>query len=194
MHFADIETILNHFSGLVVVDEAYINFARQRSWISALSDYPNLVVLQTLSKAWGLAGLRIGITFASKEIIEIMKKVKPPYNISEPAQQLALQALDEVGQVNDMIRLLVDMRNALAEVFQQMPLVEAVYPSDANFILVKIKEARRVYAFLLEQGIVVRDRSKVQLCDECLRITVGTEQENTRLVDALAAWHEQATI
>lgn len=194
MHFTDIETILNHFSGLVVVDEAYINFARQRSWISALTDYPNLVVLQTLSKAWGLAGLRIGITLASKEIIDIMNKVKPPYNISEPAQQLALQALDEVGQVNDMIKLLVDMRDALADVFRQMSLVEAVYPSDANFILVKIKEARRVYAFLLEQGIVVRDRSRVQLCDECLRITIGTEQENTCLVDALAVWHEQVTI
>ncbi len=191
MHLEDIETVLNNFSGLVVVDEAYINFARQRSLIALLPDYPNLVVLQTLSKAWGLAGLRIGMAFASLEVVEIMNKVKPPYNISEPAQQLAIKALEEVGQVNDMITLLVDMREALAAVFRQMPLVEAVYPSDANFLLVKIQQAHQVYEFLLDKGIVVRDRSRVQLCDDCLRITIGTEQENTLLVDALVAWHEQ---
>jgi histidinol-phosphate aminotransferase len=191
MHLEDIETVLNNFSGLVVVDEAYINFARQRSLIALLPDYPNLVVLQTLSKAWGLAGLRIGMAFASLEVVEIMNKVKPPYNISEPAQQLAIKALEEVGQVNDMITLLVDMREALAAVFRQMPLVEAVYPSDANFLLVKIQQAHQVYEFLLDKGIVVRDRSRVQLCDDCLRITIGTEQENTLVVDALAAWHEQ---
>lgn len=191
MHLEDIETVLNNFSGLVVVDEAYINFARQRSLIALLPDYPNLVVLQTLSKAWGLAGLRIGMAFASLEVVEIMNKVKPPYNISEPAQQLAIKALEEVGQVNDMITLLVDMREALAAVFRQMPLVEAVYPSDANFLLVKIQQAHQLYEFLLDKGIVVRDRSRVQLCDDCLRITIGTEQENTLLVDALVAWHEQ---
>lgn len=191
MHLEDIETVLNNFSGLVVVDEAYINFARQRSLIALLPDYPNLVVLQTLSKAWGLAGLRIGMAFASLEVVEIMNKVKPPYNISEPAQQLAIKALEEVGQVNDMITLLVDMREAMAAVFRQMPLVEAVYPSDANFLLVKIQQAHQLYEFLLDKGIVVRDRSRVQLCDDCLRITIGTEQENTLLVDALVAWHEQ---
>jgi histidinol-phosphate aminotransferase len=191
MNLEDIETVLNNFSGLVVVDEAYINFARQRSLISLLTDYPNLVVLQTLSKAWGLAGLRIGMAFASMAIVEIMNKVKPPYNISQPAQELALKALDEVGQVNDMITLLVDMREALAAVFRQMPFVEAVYPSDANFLLVKMQQAHQVYEFLLDKGIVVRDRSRVELCDNCLRITIGTEQENTLLVDALAAWYEQ---
>jgi histidinol-phosphate aminotransferase len=192
MQWQDIETILNHFNGLVVVDEAYINFARQRSWITALADYPNLVVLQTFSKAWGLAGLRIGMAFASTTIIEVIHRVKPPYNISQPAQELALKAMDEVEQVNDMIRLLVDMRDALAEVLSSMPEVEAVYPSDANFILVKIRQARSVYEFLLKEGIVVRDRSKVQLCDDCLRITIGTEQENTHLVDALIRWQESA--
>ena len=190
MQWQDVETILNHFNGLVVVDEAYINFARQRSWITALTDYPNLVVLQTLSKAWGLAGLRIGMAFASTAIIEVLQRVKPPYNISQPAQELALQALDEVEQVNDMIRLLADMREALVEVLASMPEVEMVYPSDANFLLVKIRDARRVYEFLLGDGIVVRDRSKVQLCEDCLRITVGTEQENTQLVDALIRWQE----
>ena len=190
MNLEDIETVLNNFSGLVVVDEAYINFARQRSLISLLTDYPNLVVLQTLSKAWGLAGLRIGMAFASIAMVEIMNKVKPPYNINQPAQELALKALDEVGQVNDMITLLVDMREALAAVFRQMPFVEAVYPSDANFLLVKMQQAHQVYEFLLDKGIVVRDRSRVELCDNCLRITIGTEQENTLLVDALAAWYE----
>ncbi|MCA6483246.1 MAG: histidinol-phosphate transaminase [Chitinophagaceae bacterium] len=190
MQWQDIETILNHFNGLVIVDEAYINFARQRSWITALTDYPNLVVLQTLSKAWGLAGLRLGMAFASTAIIEVLQRVKPPYNISQPAQELALKALEEVEQVNDMIRHLVDMRDALAEVLATMPEVETVYPSDANFLLVKIRNARKVYEFLLENGIVVRDRSKVQLCDDCLRITIGTEQENTHLVDALIRWQD----
>lgn len=181
----DIEMVLNNFNGLVVVDEAYINFARQRSWVQELQEYPNLVVLQTFSKAWGLAGLRLGMAFASPEIVEVMDRVKPPYNINQVTQELALQALEEVGQVNDMIRLLVDMRDALAEVLVQLPNVEKVYPSDANFLLVKIKDARGVYNKLLEQGIVVRDRSNVKLCEDCLRITIGTEQENTTLVDAL---------
>lgn len=186
---ADIETVLNNFSGLVVVDEAYINFAKQKSFIQELTDYPNLVVLQTLSKAWGLAGLRLGMAFASVAIIDILNKVKPPYNINQATQELVLKALDEVGQVNDMIRILVDMREAMAEVFRSMPTVEKVYPSDANFLLVKIAEARAVYAFLLTRGIVLRDRSNVQLCEDCLRITIGTEKENTLLVDAMQDWY-----
>jgi histidinol-phosphate aminotransferase len=188
---ADIEMVLNNFSGLVVIDEAYINFAKQKSFIQELADYPNLVVLQTLSKAWGLAGLRLGMAFASASVIEILDKVKPPYNINQATQDLVLKALEEVGQVNDMIRLLVDMRDALAEVFQSMPTVEKVYPSDANFLLVKIKDARKIYDFLLSKGIVVRDRSNVKLIEDCLRITVGTEKENTILVDAMQEWYAQ---
>jgi histidinol-phosphate aminotransferase len=189
----DIEMVLNNFSGIVVIDEAYINFARQKSFVQELKEYPNLVVLQTLSKAWGLAGLRLGMAFASQAIIEVMNKVKPPYNINQATQELVLKALEEVGQVNDMIKLLVDMREALAEVFTSMPTVETVYPSDANFILVKIKDARKVYEFLLTKGIVLRDRSNVQLCDNCLRITVGAEQENTQLVDAMQEWYVSQT-
>lgn len=185
----DIETLLNNFKGLVIVDEAYINFSKQKSFVQELTEYPNLVVLQTLSKAWGLAGLRLGMAFASASIIEILNRVKPPYNINQATQELVLTALEEVGQVNDMIRLLVDMRDALAEVFASMPTVETVYPSDANFILVKIKDARAVYEFLLTKGIVLRDRSNVQLCDDCLRITVGSEQDNTLLVDAMQDWY-----
>lgn len=185
---ADIEMVLNNFNGIVVIDEAYINFARQQSFVQELAEYPNLVVMQTLSKAWGLAGLRLGMAFASTAIIEVLNKVKPPYNINQSTQELVLTALEEVGQVNDMIRVLVDMREALAEVFRSIPTVEKVYPSDANFILVKMKDARKVYEFLLTKGIVLRDRSNVKLCEDCLRITVGTEQENTVLVDAMQEW------
>lgn len=183
---ADIEAVLNNFNGIVVIDEAYINFAKQKSFIQELNDYPNLVVMQTFSKAWGLAALRLGMAFASVEIIEVLNKVKPPYNINQATQEFALKALEEVGQVNDMIKILVDMRNALMEVFTQIPIVEKVYPSDANFFLVKINDARKVYEYLLTKGIVVRDRSNVQLCENCLRVTIGTEQENTLLVDAIA--------
>ncbi|MCW3110765.1 MAG: histidinol-phosphate aminotransferase [Segetibacter sp.] len=189
MNREDVETILNNFKGLVVVDEAYINFSRQKSFIQELNDYPNLVVLQTFSKAWGLAGLRLGMAFASKEIVEILNRVKPPYNINQVTQELALKALEEVGQVNDMIKELVQMRVALKGVFEKIPFVKKVYPSDANFLLVKVDNAKDIYHYLLSRGIVVRDRSNVQLCDNCLRITVGTEDENTELVEAMADWY-----
>lgn len=184
----DIETILNHFDGIVVVDEAYINFSKQKSFVQSLIDYPNLVVLQTLSKAWGLAGLRLGMCFASPEIVGYMNKVKAPYNINIVTQDLALQALEEVGQVNDMIQHLVDMRIALAEVIASMPHVIKVFPSDTNFLFVKIPHARKLYEYLLTEGIIVRDRSSLELCEDSLRITVGNEQENTALVDAMYHW------
>jgi histidinol-phosphate aminotransferase len=187
----DIETILNHFNGIVVVDEAYINFSKQKSFIQSLIDYPNLVVLQTLSKAWGLAGLRVGMCFASEAVVGYLNKVKAPYNISLVAQELVLKALDEVGQVNDMIQHLVDMRIALAEVIASMPYVEKVYPSDTNFLLVKIPNASKLYQYLCTQGIIVRDRSSLPNCADSIRITVGNEQENTLLVDAMAKWIDE---
>ena len=191
MHREDVETILNNFSGLVVVDEAYINFSRQKSFTQELDDYPNLVVMQTFSKAWGLAGLRLGTAFASAEIIEVLNRVKPPYNINQATQELALKALEEVGQVNDMTKEVVQMRAALKGVFEKIPFVQKVFPSDANFLLVKMEDARKIYEYLLTRGIVVRDRSSVKLCDNCLRITVGTEQENTELIEALMDWFVQ---
>lgn len=187
----DVEAVLNNFTGIVVIDEAYINFSRQKSFIQELTEYPNLVVMQTFSKAWGLAGLRLGMAFASTAIIEVMNRVKPPYNISQATQEIALQALENVGQVNDMIVELADMRDALTEVLKGMPGVQTVYPSDANFLLVKMDDARNVYEYLLTKAIVVRDRTKVKLCEDCLRITVGTEKENTDLVDALYEWAQQ---
>jgi histidinol-phosphate aminotransferase len=181
----DVEMVLNNFDGIVVVDEAYVNFSKQKSFAADLVDYPNLVILQTLSKAWGLAGIRLGMLFASVEIIEVLNKIKPPYNIGANTQELALQALDNYDQVNDMIYLLTDMRDALAEVLLQLQVVEKVYPSDANFLLVKVLDAKALYNYLLSRGIVVRDRSNVLLCENALRITIGTEEENTKLVDAL---------
>ena len=183
----DVEMILNNYFGLVILDEAYINFSRQRSFLQELNDYPNLVVMQTLSKAWGLAALRIGMSFASTEIINVMNKIKPPYNINQASQELALQALDELGQVNDMIHEIVKGRESLSRDLLKIPQVQNIYPSDANFLLVKISNAREVYEYLLDQQIVVRDRSKVILCDDCLRITVGTPSENENLIKALNA-------
>ena len=185
-----IEMILNNFDGLVVIDEAYINFSRQKSFVADLNDYPNLVVMQTLSKAWGLAGLRMGMAFASREIIQYMNKVKPPYNISEPVQELALKALDEIGQVNDMIKAIVDMRAALEKDLMNIETVEKIYPSDANFLLVKFQDAKAVYEYLLDREIVVRDRSNVQRCEDCLRITVGTEKENKALIETLKSFKQ----
>lgn len=185
-----IEMILNNFDGLVVIDEAYINFSRQKSFVADLNDYPNLVVMQTLSKAWGLAGLRMGMAFASREIIQYMNKVKPPYNISEPVQELALKALDEIGQVNDMIKAIVDMRAALEKDLMNIETVEKIYPSDANFLLVKFQDAKAVYEYLLDREIVVRDRSNVQRCEDCLRITVGTEKENKALIEKLKSFKQ----
>ena len=189
----DIEMVLNNFDGLVVIDEAYINFSRQRSFVNDLTDYPNLVILQTLSKAWGLAALRLGMAFASPEIIGYLNKVKPPYNISQPVQDLVLNALDEVGQVNDMIRVLVDERKKLEADLLQCNQVLIVYPSDANFLLVKFKDAKSMYNYLLEKGIVLRDRSNVLLCDQCLRITVGTSAENEQLLATISGYNQTTT-
>jgi histidinol-phosphate aminotransferase len=189
----DIEMVLNNFDGLVVIDEAYINFSRQRSFVTDLPDYPNLVVLQTLSKAWGLAALRLGMAFASPDIVGYLNKVKPPYNISQPVQDLVLKALDEVDQVNDMIRVLVDARQKLEADLLTCEQVLIVYPSDANFLLVKFRDAKSMYNYLLEKGIVLRDRSNVLLCDQCLRITVGTSAENEQLLASISGYNQTTT-
>lgn len=182
----DIEALLNNYWGIVVIDEAYINFSKVRSFTRELDEYPNLVIMQTLSKAWGLAALRIGMAFASEEIISIMNRIKPPYNINQASQDLVLQALDRVGEVNEMIREIVGERILLEEELQKLPIVKKVHPSDANFLLVQVTEPVLLYKFLLDKGIVVRDRSRVELCEGCLRITVGTTTENKILLDALS--------
>ncbi len=181
----DIEVILNNFEGIVVIDEAYINFSKQRSFISDLADYPNLVVLQTLSKAWGLAGLRLGMAFASEQIIRILSKVKAPYNVNQASQQLALEALENLNQVNEWIKEIVNQRELLVAELKRFARIEKIYPSDANFLLVKMKDPEMVYRHLVEGGIIVRNRSKVDLCEGCLRITIGTKSENEKLITVL---------
>ena len=185
----DIEMVLNNFDGLVVVDEAYINFSRQKSFLADLNDYPNLVVLQTLSKAWGLAGLRLGMAFASPEIVGFLNKIKSPYNISQPVQDIVSTALDEIGMVNDMIVELVASRKKLEDSLMSLPAVTKIFPSDANFLLVRFHDAKGMYNYLVGNGIVVRDRSNIPLCENTLRITVGTENENKKLVAAISAFN-----
>ncbi len=184
----DIETVLANFPGLVIIDEAYINYSRQKTFIRELTEYSNLVILQTLSKAWGLAGLRVGMAFASEEIIEVFNKVKPPYNINEASQQLALSALQNVDQVNEWIRETVAERDRLGTALLDLPCVRKIFPSDANFLLVKTTDAKGIYQFLVERGIIVRDRSNVILCEDSLRITIGTPNENTLLLEALKSF------
>ncbi|EOR93777.1 Histidinol-phosphate aminotransferase [Arcticibacter svalbardensis MN12-7] len=185
---SDIETLIANFSGLVVVDEAYINYSRQKTFIQELTEYGNLVVLQTLSKAWGLAGIRMGMAFASEEIIEVFNKVKPPYNINEASQQLALEALSNVDQVNDWIREIILQREQVISKLIELPFVLNIVPSDANFILVKMVDPLGVYKYLVDNGIITRDRSKVQLCEGCIRITIGTPEENVLLINTLRAY------
>lgn len=184
----DIEIVLNNFEGLVVIDEAYINYSRHRSFVAELKDYPNLVVLQTFSKAWGLAALRLGITFASVEIIEVLNKIKPPYNINESTQELALKAMENLEDVNAMILETIKEKDALTKELVQLPIVQKVYPSDANFLLVKVTDANSIYDFLKEKGIIVRNRSKIILCEDCLRITVGISIQNKQLIEVLKLW------
>ncbi|PKV75633.1 histidinol-phosphate transaminase [Pontibacter ramchanderi] len=181
-----IETLLDNFDGLVIVDEAYIDFADEPSWTTRLAEYPNLVVLQTFSKAWGMAGLRLGMAFASEEIIALLDKIKPPYNINEATQELALKALEQEEQLTYMIEEIVQEREMLVQALPTLDAVEKVYPSDANFLLVKVKEANRLYTYLLEQGIVVRNRSSLPGCEGCLRISIGTVDENQQLFQAIS--------
>jgi len=181
----DIETILANFNGIVVVDEAYINYARQKTFIQELTEYANLVVLQTFSKAWGLAALRLGMAFSSTKVIDILNKIKPPYNINQATQDLAFEALKNISQVNDWIKESVAERDRLSSALGTLNIVKKVYPSDANFILTEVTDALKIYDTLVEQGIIVRDRSKVTLCEGCLRITVGTKEENDKLLTVL---------
>ena len=185
----DIETILANFGGLVVIDEAYINYSRQKTFIQELTEYANLVVLQTLSKAWGLAGLRLGMAFASEDIIEVFNKIKPPYNINEASQKLALEALQNVDQVNSWIKETVLERKKLVSELLKLPFIENIFPSDANFILVKTNNPAHIYNFLISNSIIVRDRSKIELCENCLRITVGTIYENELLLETLKKYN-----
>ncbi len=183
---SSIEKVLRSFNGIVVVDEAYIDFADTPSWTTRLAEFNNLVVLQTLSKAWGLASLRLGMAFAHPFVIEMMNKIKPPYNINGITQEKVESALEKTGQTKQWVAELVSERKRLAEKLSGLRSVLHVYPSDANFLLVKVTDAADKYQQLLQQGIVVRDRSNVTGCEGCLRITVGTPAENDQLINVLA--------
>jgi histidinol-phosphate aminotransferase len=180
-----IKAVLTQFHGIVVVDEAYIDFTNYPGFVPLLKAYPNLVVLQTLSKAWGLAAIRLGMCFASEEIIGILNKIKPPYNISLLSQQTALEELHFEVRKNRWVSEIISEREKLKEGLSKIDLIKKIYPSDANFLLVKMTNARSVYEALVKKGIIVRDRSNVMLCDDCLRITIGTQQENQILLNEL---------
>ncbi len=177
--------VLKRFYGIVVIDEAYIDFSKGKSFVQELAKYSNLVVLQTFSKAWGLAGLRLGMAFASEEIIHILNKIKYPYNINTQTQRIIADALDNNSQKETWVEEIVAEREKLAKALKKISIVDKVYPSDANFLLVRVKDAHQTYTHLTDQKIIVRDRSKVTLCYNSLRITVGTAQENERLIEAL---------
>jgi histidinol-phosphate aminotransferase len=181
----DIELLLNNFSGIILIDEAYINYSAQKTFIQELTEYQNLIVIQTLSKAWGLAALRLGLCFASKDIIDLFNKVKPPYNINDASQQLGIKALANIKDVNANIKTTVEQRNWVFDQLKLLPFIKIIYASDANFILVKVEDADAVYQYLLSQKIIVRNRSKEPLCDNCVRITIGTPEENRSLINAL---------
>lgn len=177
--------LLHTFEGIVVVDEAYIDFASQPSFLPELENYPNLVVLQTLSKAWGGAALRLGMAFASPAIIGLFNKVKYPYNVNLPAQREALALLNKPEQMEAQRQKVLEERERLRQAFEAAPFQYKVYPSDANFLLVEVGRANEIYAALVEKGVIVRNRNSVSLCRGCLRITVGTVDENTLLLQAL---------
>ena len=181
----EIQKILEKFNGIVVIDEAYIDFAPGKSFLPKLEKYPNLVILQTFSKAWGMAGIRLGMAFASAEIINILNKIKYPYNLSILTQNKALELIEETDEVHKWVELLIAERNKMAELLTDFPFVIKVFPSDANFLLVKMHDSNGVYDYLVEKGIIVRNRSKVHLCNDSLRITIGSSDENEILLQAL---------
>jgi len=181
----EILNIITNFNGLVVLDEAYIDFCPEKSLLAMLPQFPNLVILQTLSKAWGLAGIRLGMAFASPEIIAILNKIKYPYNINLLTRDKALEMLQSDEQKNRWVETILHQKSILAKELVQLPNVVLLYPSDANFILVKTVAAKKIYDALVERLIIVRDRSRVSLCGECLRITVGTADENQMLIKAM---------
>ena len=181
----EIEKVLKNFSGIVAVDEAYIDFSSQPSYLKVLKEYPNMVVLQTFSKAWGSAGVRLGMAFASEDIIKIFNKVKYPYNVNVLTQRYAIKLLDNFSQVEKKVKAILKNREKLEKQLAKVKCIKEVYPTDANFILVKTIDSDAIYKYLIEKGIVARNRNGITLCDNCLRITVGTAEENKQVIAAL---------
>ncbi|MBR5392134.1 MAG: histidinol-phosphate transaminase [Prevotella sp.] len=181
----EIVKVIEGFEGIVIVDEAYSDFSAVTPLRSELSQYPNLIVLNTMSKAWGCAAIRLGMAFASKEIIAVYNKVKYPYNINQLTQKQALEALKDPYEVDNWVKILLQERGRMVDAFALLPICEKVYPTDANFFLAKMTDAQKIYDYLVDQGIIIRNRNRVQLCKDCLRITIGTKTENNELLAAL---------
>lgn len=184
----EIESLLHSFDGLVIVDEAYADFSSERSFLLDLDKYPNLIVLQTFSKAWGCAAIRLGMAFACPQIIGLFNKIKYPYNVNLLTQQEAISLLQDPVKVQDWISILLQERTRLMDEFSKLSCCETIYPTDANFFLTKVTDAKKIYEYLVSKGIIVRNRTHVALCGNCLRITIGTSEENDTLLEALKGW------
>jgi histidinol-phosphate aminotransferase len=191
LHEVDITRIVENFRGLVVIDEAYIDFAPSESWVSKLSQYPNVLVMQTLSKAWGMAGIRVGMAFASAEIIKILTAIKPPYNVSVLSQEAALKALQNQAVQQQMIKTIMQENIRLVTEFEQFSYVKKVYPTHANFILLEVDDPNGLYKYLTEHQVVVRNRNTTPLCGGCVRISVGTKSENDELLKWMSSFDEK---
>ena len=177
--------VVEGFEGIVIVDEAYIDFAQQKSLRQELKEHPNLIILQTMSKAWGSAAIRLGMAFASPDIINIYNKVKYPYNVNQLTQQQAMEMLRDPYEVDKTVKILLQERSRLIQAFQELPICQQVFPTDANFFLTRVTDAQKTYDYLVDKGIIVRNRHRIQLCQDCLRITIGTRSENNELLAAL---------
>lgn len=185
----EIEKVLEKFEGLVVLDEAYIDFASEEGFAEQLAKYPNLIILQTFSKAWGSAAIRLGMAFASTEIIGLFNKIKYPYNINELTQKQAIQTLKNKDEIGQLVTSILVERVLLMKAFSELPWCEQVFPTDANFFLAKVTDAQSIYNYLVESGIIVRNRSSISLCNNCLRITTGTAHENETLITTLKKYN-----
>ena len=180
-----VEELLINFNGLVVIDEAYIDFSEQKSWLEKLVVYPNLIITQTLSKAYGLAGIRLGVCYASEEIIHFLNSIKPPYNVNELTQQKAVERLSKIEEVKNEVIEIIQQRNFVVKELKDVSFIKIIYPTDCNFVMVKVDNANKRYNQLIEKGIVVRNRTTQPLCENCLRFTIGTSTENTKLIKVL---------
>lgn len=185
----EIETVLESFQGIVVIDEAYIDFSTEVSFTTMLDKYPNMVVLQTFSKAWGCAGIRLGMAFASEEIISVFNKVKYPYNVNHLTQTEAINMIGKEYQIKEWVKTLLAERGRLIEKFGELGCCEHIYPTDANFFLAKVTDAKKIYDYLVSKGIIVRNRTNVTLCHNCLRVTIGSRPENDTLIEALKRYN-----
>jgi histidinol-phosphate aminotransferase len=180
-----IEKLIQDFKGIVVIDEAYIDFSKEESWLSRLHEFPNIIITQTLSKAYGMAGIRLGLCFASQQIIETLNKIKPPYNVNELTQRKAFERLSKMEDVNQEIKNILLERRILRENLKEISFIKTIYPSDANFLLVKVDDATKRYNQLIKKGVVIRNRTNQTGCENCLRFTIGTEEENEKLIEVL---------